>query len=95
MKFEKKIETRFFLPGIHQKYSSSSKRVDNRDIRMKKHKNLPFRRILRKNNFDPSRFEPTNKLYSGLFPVIRMSNQLNKISLWRFFGWQLNAKKRF
>jgi hypothetical protein len=30
------IETRFFLSGIHQKYSSSSKCVDNRDIRMNK-----------------------------------------------------------
>jgi hypothetical protein len=41
-------ENRFFLPGIHQKYSSSSKCVDNHDIRMNKHKNLTFRLILRK-----------------------------------------------
>jgi hypothetical protein len=46
IKFEKKIETRLFLPGIHQKYSSSSECVDNRDIRINKYKNLPFRLIL-------------------------------------------------
>jgi hypothetical protein len=44
---EKKIETRFFLLGIHQKYSSSSECVDNRGIRMNKHENLTFRLILR------------------------------------------------
>jgi hypothetical protein len=42
-----------------------------------------------------SRFEPTKKLYFGLYPVNRMSNQLNKISRLSFFSWQLNAKKRF
>jgi hypothetical protein len=41
-----------------------------------------------------SRFEPTKKLHSGLYPVNRMSNQLNKISL-SFFSWQLNAKNVF
>jgi hypothetical protein len=45
IKFEKKIETRFFLPGIRQKYSSSSKYVDNRGIRMNQHENLTFRLI--------------------------------------------------
>ena len=44
---------------------------------------------------DSSRFEPTKKLHSGLYPVNRMSNQLNKISPLSFFSWQLNAKKRF
>ena len=53
--WEKKIETRFFLPGIHQKYSSSSKCVDNGDIRMNKHKNLTFRLILRKKILGSSR----------------------------------------
>jgi hypothetical protein len=43
--WEKEIETRFFLPGIHQNNSSSSKRVDNRGIRMNKHKNITFRLI--------------------------------------------------
>ena len=78
IKLEKKNETRFFRPGIHQKYSSSSKCVDNRDIRMNKHKNLTFRLILRKKILGPSRFEPTKKLNSGVYPMNRMSNQLNK-----------------
>jgi hypothetical protein len=73
----------------------SSKCVDNRDIRMNKHKNLTFRLILRKKILGPSRFEPTKKLHSGLYPVNRMSNQLNKISPLSFFSRQLNANKRF
>jgi hypothetical protein len=46
MKGEEKIETRLFIRGIHQKFSSSS------------------------------RFEPTKKLHSGLYPVNRMLNHL-------------------
>jgi hypothetical protein len=59
---------------------------------MNKRKNLTFRLIFRKQLLGPSRFEPTKKLNSGLYPVNRMSNQFNKISLLSFFSWQLDAK---
>jgi hypothetical protein len=61
----KKIETRFFLPETHHKYSSSSKCAKNRDIGMKKQNNLTFRLILEKQILGPPRFEPTEKLRSG------------------------------
>jgi uncharacterized protein YfkK (UPF0435 family) len=50
---ENKSKLVFFLSGIHQKYSLSSKCVDNRGLRMNKQKNLTFRLILRKNNLGP------------------------------------------
>jgi hypothetical protein len=52
----------FFLPGIHQKYSSSSKCVDIRDIRMNKHKNLIFRLILRKKKIGPIEIRTYQKI---------------------------------
>ena len=72
IKFEKKIET-------HPKYSSSSKCVENRDIRMKQHKHLTFRLILRKKFLGSSRFEP-KITFRFIYAVNRMSrNRLSKI----------------
>jgi hypothetical protein len=48
------IETRFFLPVINQKFGSSSKCVDNLDIRISKQNNLTSRLNLRKKNLGPS-----------------------------------------
>jgi hypothetical protein len=59
--FQLKRLKHFFLPGIHQKYSSNSKCVDRHAIRMKKkHKNLTFWLILRKKLGSP-RFESSKK----------------------------------
>jgi hypothetical protein len=58
IKFGKKNRKSLFLPGIHQKYSSTSKCVDDRDIRMNKHKNLAFRLILRKQILGPKNYIP-------------------------------------
>jgi hypothetical protein len=48
IKVEEKNRSSFFSSRNSSKYSSNSKYVDNRDIRMKKHKNITFQLILRK-----------------------------------------------
>ena len=86
-----KNETHFFLPGIHQKYSTSSNCVDNRGLRINKHKNLTFQLILTK-KFGPIEIRTYQKI---TFRFISGEPDVKSI-LYNFFielfSWQLNKK---
>jgi hypothetical protein len=84
IKLEKQIETRFFLPGIHQKYSSSYKCVDNRDIRINKHKHLFFPADFRKKNCGPIEIRTYQKI-----TLLFISGEPDVKSTWQNFSTEL------